>query len=164
MSNLYPLRARIHELLPQINQKYGLEIEVESDFYWYVETSYFEGVHKRPGCFYKDDGFYERVFDAAIDDIQAPQIRQILVGLQEVLGENPELHSKRLDNYSEFLEAFKNDTPIEAKYTELKNEAIPEFQAEVLCQKWLDGITPLFDREPEPVLQELVEVLEHLLK
>jgi hypothetical protein len=34
---------------------------------------------------------------------------------------------------------------------------LPKSQAEAICQKWLDGLTPLFNQEPEMVLQELVE-------
>ena len=34
---------------------------------------------------------------------------------------------------------------------------LPKSQAEALCQKWLGGLTPLFNQEPEMVLQELVE-------
>jgi hypothetical protein len=34
---------------------------------------------------------------------------------------------------------------------------LPKSQAEAICQKWLDGLIPLFDQEPEMVLQELVE-------
>jgi hypothetical protein len=37
------------------------------------------------------------------------------------------------------------------------------FSAKALCQKWLDGLTPLIDTEHEKVLTELLEVLKKLV-
>lgn len=35
-------------------------------------------------------------------------------------------------------------------------------QSKQLCQKWLDGLNPLFETEPEKVLTELLEILESI--
>jgi uncharacterized protein YifE (UPF0438 family) len=37
-------------------------------------------------------------------------------------------------------------------------------EAEALCNRWLDGLRPMFEREPEKVLTELLEVLKKLNK
>src|SRR5574343_2102180 len=67
----YQLTAKIHELLPQINQKYGLKIEVKPASYQYKGNNE-DGSNK-----------YEPIYDFG-----EKQIRQILVGLKEVLGES----------------------------------------------------------------------------
>ena len=49
-------------------------------------------------------------------------------------------------------------------YGQAMIDILPKSQAEALCQKWLGGLKPLFNRESKTVLQELVEILENLLK
>jgi hypothetical protein len=64
--------------------------------------------------------------------IQAPQIRAILLAFEEVLGSIP-FAPLRLNT-----------------------------KAKALCSKWLDGLIPLIDREPETVLTELLEILKSI--
>jgi len=44
---------------------------------------------------------------------------------------------------------------------ETELQSLPQSKAEALCKKWLDGLKPLFDREPGTVLEELINVLEN---
>lgn len=144
MSNLYTTTARILELLPQVCAKYGLEFEVE--FYFVLSP---EG---------KKIAKWEIVKDITIQNkqdyipaIEEPQIRQILVGLFGVWEATQKNHQAKAENPS-----FKN-------------------RAEELERRWLCFRTdlvdstyitypPLFDREPETVLTELITILENLLK
>jgi len=165
MSSLYTTTARIHELLPQINQKYGLKIEVTGA---YVITFNDEILHKYQIPF-DEKGHCELIdFEIAI---QAPQIRQILFGLKEVLGEdennpfNSYIHNGQ--SFNTLISSAKNyGSPFSAKELDEFKAFSDKFEskAEAICQKWLDGLNPLFDREPETVLQELVEILQNLLK
>lgn len=156
MSNLYHLTARIHEFLPQVKAKYNLKFDVESDYYWFmVERDWSDDYLDQPtpspdfeiqpknflGRDWFDDETDCQVYTSAgihdnyyiyIPAIEATQIREILVGLQSVLG-------------------------IKADQFEKKNLCLTHNQNGRL-------ILPLIDREPETVLQELVEVLENLLK
>lgn len=152
MSNLYNLTKQIYKLLPKINQKYGLKIEIESDFYLHNNPkadSYKQVFYKTNLPIYLETTKEQVIKKWMSPIIQALQIRQILVGLQDVLGENPE-----------FVEALKRNEM--SHYSLWVPEA--ETQSEVFCQKWLDGLNPLFDREPETVLQELIDMLDNLLK
>lgn len=168
MPNLYTLTARIHKLLPQVNQKYGLEIEVESDFAWFSKNGVYKIHHKQYGLLVLVN--HENVKLECLA-IQATQIRQILVGLQDVLGVNPEYieecgkwreQREIINNIKDFMR--EKDEFCKMYGIDAKLQTITKSQAEALCQKWLDGLEPLFDREPETVLQELIEVLENLLK
>ena len=107
MSQIYNLTAKIHKLLPQVKAKYGLKFEVEFNELYLVSLNY-EGVKFFPNL-------KQKLFGVELPAIQAPQIRQILVGLQEVLGENKESVKKLKQIYStkynhksiEFLKLYK---------------------------------------------------------
>ena len=45
-------------------------------------------------------------------------------------------------------------------YLEGRIQALKESQAEALCQKWLDGLEPMFETNPDQVLGELLEILK----
>jgi hypothetical protein len=98
--------------------------------------------------------------------IEAPQIRRILRALEGVLGENVEWI--RLEKLGTELNPHSSTTPWEKAYEAGKVYGMrlytPLTRAEVLCERWLGGLNPLFDREPETVLTELLEVLEKLRK
>jgi hypothetical protein len=174
MSTLYELTKEIHELLPQVKAKYNLEFDIESDKYYYLAGVKYPEEIKYVGLCNKYDSTTE--FDITIFGrsglldkirelpfIEVPQIRQILVGLQEVLG--------KMENYEQLK--WKNEN----KQSEIKDGVVflialnhlPKTKAESLWQKWLkpdfknNGLS-LFDREPETVLQELVDILKDLLK
>lgn len=144
MSKIYSLTQKIHSLIPQINQKYGLEIKIKSESNYYYDT-----IAKGNPITHQIEIVYLRCISLDriqlgrkrfISQIQASQIRQILVVLERILAK---------------------------PYIECDHRIIYEgkiITADLLCQKWLDGINPLTELEPETVLQELVEVLENLLK
>lgn len=194
MSNLYERTQKIYELLPKINQKYGLEIKVESakNYYKLSKDSF---MHKKDDIIIAHSEDIDYIEDGgAILDIEGisryslitgdnyslvysvpefvcpvlklPQIRQILIGLKKVLGENPEYKQDRwlLDNLNKRYENKELTEYSLIACLKSSVEKTPKSQAEALCQKWLDGLEPLFDREPETVLQELIEILENLLK
>lgn len=76
MSELYQLTQKIHKLLPQINQKYGLEVKIAGRFYYSDEDH----------IFYYNFDFPEKKLKNCIRKLESDQIRQILVGLQHLLG------------------------------------------------------------------------------
>jgi hypothetical protein len=154
MPNLYNLTAQIHQNLQKVCEKYGLEkLEIESDYILLPDDC-------GPRIFIGGASLRNE-----IPAIQSPQIRQILLAFKEVLGENPNF--KLLENAIKENQLLCNN-----KYTGLITVSdiflldgglpIPKSQAEALCQKWLDSLTPMFDREPETVLTELLELLEIL--
>lgn len=181
MTNIYELTKKIHETIDLINAKYGLEIEIKSD----NDTVIYEtGMINADGsaeinkakidyceCYISGTGELMRLssnnfvaFTLAEDwqfEIGEYQIKQILNALKDLLGENPE--------YEELENAIKNlykdggyDRYVMC-VTHIVNKYIPQSQAEALCQKWLDGLNPIFDSNPEMVLTELLEVLENLI-
>lgn len=160
MSNLYTLTAKIHEILPQINQKYGLAIKVESDYIidhnseiWHLKVD-LDGEHN--GEPYA---------------IQAPQIRQILVGLKDVFENQKDPLAERFGNkMQEKLIAYIHDPeyPLTDNQKEICIAHIIQrkqqlYSAEALCQKWLDSLTPMIDTNPTVVLEELITILEGLI-
>lgn len=195
MSNLYQLTKKITELLPKINQKYGLRIEVESDYNYY-KLSKDSFRHKKGDIIiahsedidYLEDGGaildiegisryslitgdnYSLVYSVpefVCPVIESPQIRQILIGLKDVLGDNADYKKERYNwvknkNDERFIADNKKDCVFVINYK--IDKIYKKSQAEALCQKWLDGLNPLFEREPKTVLQELIEILENLLK
>jgi hypothetical protein len=133
MSNIYNLTATIHTLAQEKAKKHGLELEIESDFFWETENN----TIFIPNDIQDNQGYLCSV-------IEVPQIRQILLAFKDILGDNPEYtkYSKSAQ-FHYFLTLQKN-------------------YAEALCHKWLDGLNPLFAREPETVLQELIQILKNL--
>jgi hypothetical protein len=85
--------------------------------------------------------------------IQAPHIRQILFELKDVLDVLAKTKTKTETN--------KMIGGMRAIGFEFKSQ--PQLKAESLCHKWLDGLTPLIDTEPEKVLTELLEILKKLV-
>ncbi len=154
------LTQKIHELLLQVKAKYGLEFKVDL-------LQYEEGCQAFSDiCGQKENGKFicvycqrwggqDREVPVALNKMP-PQIRQILVGLQGVLGINPDFnHTTDFYYYSNSEDVY--ELGFQEGQVKLK-------LAQALCQRWLDGLEPLFDREPETVLQELVKILEDLLK
>lgn len=83
MSNLYTTTAKIHELLPKINQKFGLKVEVIGNWQNHPQKGLFLATEKME-VMGKEN--WQKFLDECCLAIQAPQIRQILVSLQDVLG------------------------------------------------------------------------------
>lgn len=156
MSKLYELTAKIHKILPKLEKKCRVEIKIKTEYY-INESGKLAHIYSLP--FDAFDGDREQ-FDY-YPAIQAPQIRQILVDLEGVLKENPEFLTleKKIENLV--------DDQREARVTRFLEKELAKTKytlAEALCQKWLDGLNPLFNRKPEMVLKELLEVLKNLIK
>jgi hypothetical protein len=134
MQNTYPLQAHIRKLLPQVKAKYGLKFEVKFDF---VLSS--EGKKIPKWEIVKNTTIQNK--QDYIPEIAEKQIRQILVGLQDVLG--------------------GKTIPYESMYGTMS--MYNDNNAENLCQKWLGNLQPMFDTNPTRVLEELIELLENLL-
>jgi hypothetical protein len=98
-----------------------------------------------------------------VNSIQAPQIRRILRALEEDLGSNPDIDrwQKQAD---EVKPIYFGDECMQYYQVCGNIMMLPKTLAEALCSRWLDGLDPLFEREPETVLEELLEVLENLRK
>jgi hypothetical protein len=148
MSNLYTLTARTHELLPQVKAKYGLKFEVEPTAGYITE---------------RGDIVYATMHGIkSAPKIEEKQIRQILVGLQKVFEKNPD-YDKRYNDFYDIIDDGISTSEDIHNFLELFQLPL-ESQAEALCQKWLGSLTPMFDTNPTGVLEEMVEVLENLLK
>jgi hypothetical protein len=157
MSKLYELTKQIHEILPQVEQKY----EIKTNIHLYSLAIFKNGAilpnHGLNGSFLSYFG--------------APQILQILTDLQEILDKNP--HWERVSEEREELNPHYHYTSnssygvweaYQAGQLDMLLTFTPKSTAEVLCNRWLDGLDPLFNRQPEMVLQELLNVLENLIK
>jgi len=90
--------------------------------------------------------------------LHSSRIRQTLKALEGILGQNPvkEKIYKELD-FTDSREAY---------FIGLEQGHdlwVKQSKAEAFCQRWLDGLDPLFDREPETVLTELRDLLKSLI-
>lgn len=165
MSNLYTLTQKIHEILPQINQKYGLDLNLSYENSYFICNDGDNKIFSYRDVFDRIDAKIQTSKDF-IPAIQTAQIRQILIGLKDVLGDNADYKEERYNwvknrNDERFIADNHKDCVFIIDYK--IDKIYKKSQAEALCQRWLDGLEPLFDREPEKVLQELVEILENLL-
>jgi hypothetical protein len=180
MSKKYELTKQIHEILTQINKKYGLNIEIKGEYIYKemltkdktVDDVYLQHLHP--------DFFSDVVVEGKLMSwdsykilpvIQAPQIKQILFGLKDVLGESDDWKSAKLEMEEDGdfgdLSNIIYDKSFFCVYNIKYNESIiygsTKSQAEALCAKWIDGLTPLIESEPEKVLEELKETLTKML-
>lgn len=170
MSNLYNLTQKIHEILPKINQKFGLKIEIIGNWQIHPQKGLFLVTEKMEVM---DKENWQKFLDECCLAIQSPQIHQILVSLQDVFGENPEIlifkkqiekdnnQVKQLENKNEWAKVYKTHK----EGLEIILNLTPQSQAEAFYKRWCYGFpTSLFDQDPILVLTELVEILENLLK
>jgi len=160
MSKQYELTKQIHAILPLIAEKYGKEIVLTGDFVWLKKDGQYKIHHKQYSAVLL---MVEKEIKIKSLAIQAPQIRQILLALQDELGKNPEIHKKDVmlkqiseTDFSDYRKGIEMGLATHAKNN------LPWYYSEVLCHKWLDGLNPLFDSEPITVLTEFLEVLENL--
>jgi hypothetical protein len=137
---IYNLTKQINEILPKLCKKHGLELMVESD-----KIIYWDNFPEKPSDYHIGDSSMlvnapDWFLKKAVLLIQEPQIRQILLALKDVLGQDPDLW-----------------------WCDVTNRALsPESLSEALCQKWLGNLQPMFDSEPETVLTELLQILKTL--
>ena len=145
---MYETTEKIHEVIDLINEKYSLEIDIISDnnnVIYYTDIvvnatiNWSENYISDTGELMTVDRNSGIAFTLAEDwqfAIGEYQIKQILIGLNDLLGDTKE--------YEDMI--------------------LAKSQAEVLCHRWLDGLNPLFESEPELVLEVLLEILENLIK
>jgi hypothetical protein len=151
MPNLYNLTAQLHQTIQTKAKEFGIEIEIKSEYLILSDGRFTSNDQKKH--------YHNHLLQIKqiVPAIQAPQIRQILSVFKDVLGKNAK--------YSKYIlkinEAINFDKGFCLNYKECLNPPA-ETKAEALCQKWLDGLEPLFDREPETVLTELLETLKTL--
>jgi len=169
MSNtLYELHEQLHPLIQAKAEKFGLKIKLYD-----IEDIYPNGEihHWAEGTLDDDITFLSEI--DSVPAIQAPQIRQILLAFREVLGENP-LYTQEKNKWLKEQKQYRgkiayNSVCITFRELDYLLEGYGEpfyrlkkSQAETLCSKWLDGLEPMFNRELETVLSELLEVLKAL--
>ena len=154
--NQFEITQKIHQELDKLAKTTGIKVEIDFDKY--------HGHNLLPDtieCISSDLAYYLAIdnnFDYLCGAIQEPQIKQILIAFEEKLGENPvHIQDKILLKIQKDRKS--RDSLIE-KLLESLIEQTAETKSEALCQKWLDGIKPLFDQNPTQVLTELLEILQ----
>jgi len=185
----FQLNQKINEILPKLAEKYGKEIEIENYKVLYLKEndeteigdciigSYINYISNTGDLMTvgEQGGIATTISHDWIVKIEAPQIRQILLALQDVLGENPEYTQMQIlkNKYADvtnvlypavIVEEYRIKANMLAKkiaYEILLEKAVV-YYSEALCKKWVDTLTPLVDREPVTVLTEFLEVLENL--
>jgi hypothetical protein len=199
MSNLYTATANLHKAVQEKAKKLGLEIEIKSDIvYLYLSNgsliqcynNFNEGEDNYWNVLSTDGNEYQNYgpIDSTdtIPAIQAPQICQILLAFQKVLGENPEYriyintaielqtnqnrHGSSEELYESTIDKDTLKHAIVKRHgeedsvspNELRLQRPVKTQAEALCAKYLDGLNPMFDREPEKVLEELTTIINNI--
>jgi len=151
MSTLYQLTKTLHTLAQKKAKKHGLELVIKSDFMIDKNGEIYQNAEFMNGGMTKD----------LLPTIQEPQIRQILLAFKDVLGENPEKIELGFFAINFNIFGDKNDMKKWNKLSEVI-EDLPKSQAEALCKKWLDGLSPLIDSDPEKVLEELKQILQSI--
>jgi hypothetical protein len=149
MPNLYQITKQLHETVQEKAKKHNLELEIESDKYYgnHKITENIQLVSSDLAYHLAIDNNFDHIFGV----IQADQIRQILVAFKDVL-----IDDKIKKNAEWFKDIKETDICPYCGFRIIQN------QAEDLCDRWLDGLNPLFDREPEKVLTELNKILSEL--
>jgi|GEM_PF-3758553 len=177
MIKKYQLTKQIQSIIPLITEKYNKEIQIENYKVLYLD------IKDKAKCKEATIGCYDQyVSDTGnlmtveqgdrattlshdfVSKIEEPQIREILIALQEELGENPTYSLV----YNMEINLLKHSKMSEAnKKSDVQHRINPLFigfptRSETFCNKWLDGLKPLFDTDPIAVLTELLEILTNL--
>lgn len=154
MFNLYRITKEIHGLLPKVEEAKNVKFEIRFEKFidgrlqGYIEGDYYAGHSDQASLF---------------------ELRQILKALEGVLGKGKMCLDLEIIEYEDQLPEM---TQKEFNYwhdhswvdiVRVGYKPYWETKAEAPCQKWLDGLDPLFDREPETVLTELRNVLKTLI-
>jgi hypothetical protein len=145
MSNLYTATQNLTKAVQEKAKKLGLEIEIENYLGVLNNGTTIVSAYSRP------------VFNDAVVAIQAPQIRQILLAFQEAL-ENDLNEPHTMFVKCEYC-GFESDCKEDIDTSNTDNYIS---KAEALCAKYLDGLNPMFDREPIQVLEELTEIINNI--
>ena len=190
MNEQYQLTKQIHAIIPKLAEKYGKKINIKNDKILYVDTENWTGIEECTLGVHSisiDAGVLdirEHQFGRSIENyndwipkIEELQIRQILLAVKDELGDNPEYAEMLIlkNKYADATNVLCYPSAVADEYKmkadrlakkiayEILLEKTIVYKSEALCNKWLDGLTPLFDSEPVIVLKELLEILENLL-
>ena len=169
MSDKTNLSKKIYKTILGLSEKLGKDIKIECEP-WSILNS--KSLKQGSQQVEIDDTGVKNYIDFT-PPIEATQIRQILLAVKDELGDNPIME---LDEETIFYEEYLPKMTDYEKYLWDKKAWldggkkigyqpiwVSKSYSEALCNKWLDGLTPLFDSEPVPVLKELLEILENLL-
>jgi len=176
-NTLYTITAELHELIQAKAKKFEVVIKIKNNLFYDTVAKNFDKPELSNPIRSKEEIFHFLLMSTDRDQlgrkrfievIEAPQIRQILLAFKEVLGHNPEYieWQNKNESFKDVRQSISYNTIQVRKliaFIEFRSEQNPIMkQAEALCTKWLDSLTPLIDREPETVLSELLEVLKAL--
>lgn len=168
---IYEITKKIHEELERL----GVEIKnyYNLDLYWIKEykdpSRYMKKKMIERGedlflyCLVNKDEYNSAEYPYYYEEkesqkaILEPQIRQILVAVANKLGKDKK-HLKKVEYIKDMM---LYDDACNRSFDYLMKNTYPT-QAEALCHRWLDGLNPLFSKDPEKVLKELLETLKNL--
>jgi hypothetical protein len=169
MSNLYKLTENLHKIIQEKAKKHCLEIEIESEFYFDEKGQEWSKNYELVP--------WEANLSEYTPKIKSEHILQILIVFKDVLGENNRRQEVKKDlidlpkKLKNLNEKEKLITSVSIKVaTDVSLNFIPTTQSKALDNKWL-GTTedeqgnyqlPLFTREPETVLKELITILKNI--
>ncbi len=178
MSNTYQLTQQIHQQVHRIAEEKGIKFEIENYKYLYPKDKF--SFKDQRTILDEDDNFYlsyryneEGYSPTPLIDSEK-QIKQILVAVKNILGLNVDWSVIKRDLKllqfvsisTDFSTFYLNEVNSKVyafgkkSYLEGRIQALKESQAEALCQKWLDGLEPMFETNPDQVLGELLEILK----
>jgi len=138
---LYTANENLTKAAQEKAKELGLEIKLKDEY----------GINRNGDIYQNAEFINGRVPKDLIPAIQEKQIRQILLAFQEVLGKCQnwnELYKDKKDKFD------YSDLAIFAKVLPITSPN--------LCERWLNGLNPMFDQEPKKVLEELTTIIEQL--
>jgi hypothetical protein len=144
MSNLYQLTVELHQLIQEKAKKYGLKLEIGAKFFIDLDLEKRNLQARIERC--KEDGTIENALYVENQKLRIENYRL-----------NPDYFEQGItaDQIRQILVAFQNQLGIKVDKFEKKNLSFKHNEEGQL-------ILPLFDREPEKVLTELLEILKNL--
>lgn len=165
INKTYKLNKELHQLVKKNAKKYGIKINCNEedprysdDHTPYDNTNIWidKNGNKKSESYMNDQDKWDHLDEAACRLILAPEIREILLAFKEPLGQNPDFKRDEFEQWS--------DTDKYGAYGFFTREIIfigqLKSQAEALANRWLDGLEPMINREPEKVLEEVIENLK----
>lgn len=171
MSKLYNLNKKINELINQLRAEHEGISEVDTEFYYYED----DRLYSQSSMLSRVGAMKQRWYDH-YTMAQTPQsIKTLLRELNNLglLGENPDWIKANQDLATDEQSKWSEYGSLQSKIDDIVGEQykIPKTLAEVLQIKWFNDkevegkLEPsLWETDQKAVLQELVEVLEELIK
>jgi hypothetical protein len=139
MSNLYTATADLTKAVQEKAKELGLEIEIESDKYW-VGT--FPIFNSEPVLKNKEE-LFNRIEETPFSD----EVKTLIKEKCFPAIQAPQIRQILLA----FQKAFEKD-----------KDFIEYISANELCSRYLDGLNPMFDREPIQALEELTTIINNI--